>query len=392
VAGWRQVADAVHAKAGKIFVQLMHTGRIGHESFLPDGVTHVAPSALPADVKIFTGEGMRASAEPVALDEDGIQATIADFARSARLAMAAGFDGVELHGANGYLLHQFLAAHTNRRTDRWGGDVEARIQFPLAVVRAVADEIGAQRLGLRISPGVPNNDMVEDDAHDTYEALATELNRLGLAYLHIFEGPYRDLTLRLRGLWRGALMLNPSTPDAMTSLEHLHLIEDGTADLISFAALFLANPDLPAGWPPGARSTLPIPPPTTAAITAATPTTPHWCERQTRPAIRWPGKPSTPAVRRRWHRWPCTSAALVAPTAWRRTLTDLHLTGALPMSDRQTKGRGSRLRRGPRPSPRVGQRETDGTRRPVWSRMPVPRLMAATRMAVCSRAWSRSPD
>ena len=246
VAGWRQVTEAVHAKGGKIFVQLMHTGRIGHASFLPHGVTHVAPSALPADVKVFTGEGMHASADPVALDENGIQATIADFARSARLAMEAGFDGVELHGANGYLLHQFLATNTNRRTDRWGGDAGERIRFPLAVVRAVADEIGAHRLGLRISPGVPNNDIVEDDAHDTYEALATELNPLGLAYLHIFEGPYRDLTLRLRHLWHGALMLNPSTPNAMTGLEHLHLIEDGTADLVSFAALFLANPDLPA--------------------------------------------------------------------------------------------------------------------------------------------------
>jgi N-ethylmaleimide reductase len=246
VAGWRQVTDAVHANGGKIFVQLMHTGRVGHASFLPQGVTHVAPSALPADVKIVTANGKQASANPVALDEDGIQATVADFARSARLAMDAGFDGVELHGANGYLLHQFLATGSNRRTDRWGGAIENRVRFPLAVVRAVADEVGARRLGLRISPGVPNNDIVEDDAHATYEALVTELNPLGLAYLHVFEGPHRDLTLRLRQVWRGPLLLNPSTPNAITGLEHLHLIEDGTADLISFAALFLANPDLPA--------------------------------------------------------------------------------------------------------------------------------------------------
>jgi N-ethylmaleimide reductase len=246
VSGWRRVTDAVHANGGKIFVQLMHTGRIGHASFVPRDVRHVAPSAIPADVKIFTANGKQASTQPVALDEDGIQATVADFGRAARLAVDAGFDGVELHGANGYLLHQFLSRHSNRRTDRWGGAVENRIQFPLAVVRAVADEVGANRLGLRISPGVPNNDMIEDDAHATYEALATELNPLGLAYLHVFEGPHRDLTLRLRQVWRGALMLNPSTPNGITGLEHLHLIEDGTADLVSFAALFLANPDLPA--------------------------------------------------------------------------------------------------------------------------------------------------
>ncbi|GAA0383855.1 alkene reductase [Microbispora corallina] len=259
VAGWRGVTEAVHARGGRIFVQLMHTGRIGHAGFLPDGVRHVAPSALPADVKIFTGDGMRASADPIALDEDGIRATVADFARSARLAMDAGFDGVELHGANGYLLHQFLATGTNRRTDHWGGDLEARIRFPLAVARAVADEIGAHRVGLRISPGVPNNDMVEDDAHDTYEALVTGLNPLGLAYLHIFEGPYRDLTLRLRRRWRGALMLNPSTPSATTGPEHLNLIEDGTADLVSFGALFLANPDLPARLAAGGPFNTPDP-------------------------------------------------------------------------------------------------------------------------------------
>ncbi|MGH3164598.1 MAG: alkene reductase [Trebonia sp.] len=259
VAGWRQVTDAVHARGGKIFAQLMHTGRVGHASFLPDGVTHVAPSALPAKISVFTGDGMRPSADPVALDEDGIQATIADFARAARLAMTAGFDGVELHGANGYLLHQFLATNSNQREDRWGGDAENRIQFPLTVARAVADEIGAHRLGLRISPGVPNNDITEDDAHDTYEALAAGLNPLGLAYLHIFEGPYRDLTLRLRKLWRGALMLNPATPDGSTSLEHLHLIEDGTADLVSFAALFLANPDLPARLAAGGPFNTPDP-------------------------------------------------------------------------------------------------------------------------------------
>lgn len=245
IRGWRKVTDAVHEAGGRIFVQLMHSGRVGHPSFLPDGLRHQAPSPVRADSKIFTAEGLADMVEPQELDEAGIAATIADFAQAARNAIEAGFDGVEIHAANGYLLHQFLSSNVNLRTDRWGGSVENRIRLTVEVAKAVADAIGAGRVGVRISPGVTNNDIREDDPYELYPALIQALNPIGLAYLHIMEGPYRDLTLQLRKEFEGALILNPSTPEGFTSEEHLKLIEDGTADVITFGALFLANPDLP---------------------------------------------------------------------------------------------------------------------------------------------------
>jgi N-ethylmaleimide reductase len=246
VTAWRRVTDAVHAAGGRIFMQLMHTGRVGHPSFLPDGMRHVAPSAMSAGIRIFTAEGMADCSDPVALDEAGIQQTIADFAAAARNAIEAGFDGVELHGANGYLIHQFLATNANQRTDRWGGSPANRVRFGVEVARAVADAIGGHRLGIRISPGNGANGVVEDDPNDTYPLLVEQLSDLGLAYLHMFEGPLHDLTTRLRKDFAGAFLLNPDTGATPTSPEHLALVEDGSADLVSFARLFLANPDLPA--------------------------------------------------------------------------------------------------------------------------------------------------
>lgn len=246
VQGWRKVTDAVHAADGRIFVQLMHSGRVGHSSFLPEGVRSVAPSPVRAEIKMFTTEGHADASEPVELDEEGIATTIADFAQAARNAIEAGFDGVELHGANGYLLHQFLATNTNLRTDRWGGSVDGRIRLTVEVAKAVAEAIGAQRVGLRISPGVTNNDIREDDPEETYSALIREINPIGLAYLHMFEGPLRDLTLKLREEFDGALVLNPFTPGATTTANEFELLDNGTADILTFGALFLANPDLPA--------------------------------------------------------------------------------------------------------------------------------------------------
>ncbi|WP_433683935.1 alkene reductase [Nocardia sp. CA-119907] len=249
VAAWRTVTDAVHAAGGTIFAQLMHTGRIGHPSMLPEGLRLVGPSAVAAAGKTFTQAGMQDFVTPVELTEADITATIADFAQAARNAIDAGFDGVELHGANGYLLHQFLSTNANRRTDGWGGSTQGRIRFPIAVVRAVADAIGADRVGLRISPANPLNDIVEDDYRDTYRALVEAIEPLGLAYLHVMEmGPKadRDLTLDLRKRFTGTFVLNPDTPGAATGPTELSLIEDGTADMLSFGALFLANPDLPA--------------------------------------------------------------------------------------------------------------------------------------------------
>ncbi|MFK0176876.1 alkene reductase [Streptomyces xanthochromogenes] len=247
ITAWRKVTDAVHAKGGRIFAQLMHAGRIGHPDLLPGDLINVGPSAVAADGQVFTHEGPKPFITPQALSEDQILVTIGDFAAAARNAIEAGFDGVELHGANGYLIHQFLAPNSNVRTDGWGGSVEGRIRFAVEVTKAVAAEIGADRTAIRLSPGNPYNGIVEPEPDPVYTALVAALEPLGLAYLHVLEvaPESRELTLRLRKSFSGVFVLNaategPTGPDALT------LIEDGTADLISYGALFLANPDLPA--------------------------------------------------------------------------------------------------------------------------------------------------
>jgi N-ethylmaleimide reductase len=246
VAAWRTVTDAVHREGGVIFAQLMHTGRIGHPSLLPEDLVPVAPSAVPAKGQVFTHQGPKEYVTPRELSEAEIRQTIADFVDAARNAIEAGFDGVELHGANGYLIHQFLAPNTNRRTDAWGGGVEGRIRFAAEVVEAVAEAIGGNQVGLRISPGNPYNDMAEDNPVEVYEALVDRIGSLDLAYLHLLEGPDRDLTARLRKAWPGTFVLNPFTHPQATGPEALKLVEDGSADMIAYGALFLANPDLPA--------------------------------------------------------------------------------------------------------------------------------------------------
>ncbi|MFF3013547.1 alkene reductase [Streptomyces sp. NPDC057939] len=246
IAAWRRVTDAVHTAGGRIFAQLMHSGRIGHPSLLPDGLVPVAPSAVAPQGQVFTGDGPKDFVTPRELTGAEVRATIADYAAAARNAVEAGFDGVELHGANGYLIHQFLAPGTNLRTDEWGGTTENRIRFAVEVVKAVAAAIGAERTALRVSPGNPYNDISEPDPQPVYEALVKEIDGLGLAYLHVMEyGPdAREATLALRKQFTGPLVLNPAT-EGPTDHRALGLIEDGTADLLAFGALFLANPDLP---------------------------------------------------------------------------------------------------------------------------------------------------
>ncbi|MCG8918374.1 alkene reductase [Actinokineospora sp. PR83] len=247
VEAWRAVTDAVHARGGVIFAQLMHTGRIGHASLLPDGLHPVGASPVAAAGQVYTAAGPQTFEAPVELDSDGIAETIAGFADAARNAVAAGFDGVELHGANGYLLHQFLSTNANLRTDEWGGSVEGRIRLVVEVARAVTAAIGADRVGLRISPTNPYNDIVEDGHVETYTALVDALVPLGLAYLHVGEAPgQRDLTLDLRERFGGVLLLNPATPGGFTGPDALALVTEGVADVITFGQLFLANPDLPA--------------------------------------------------------------------------------------------------------------------------------------------------
>ncbi|MFI1765906.1 alkene reductase [Streptomyces sp. NPDC020800] len=245
VRAWRTVTDAVHREGGVIFAQLMHTGRISHPSLLPDGLVPVGPSAVAAQGQVFTHEGPKDFVTPKELSETEIRQTIADFADAARNAVDAGFDGVEIHGANGYLIHQFLAPGTNRRTDAWGDTTEGRIRFAAEVVTAVAEAIGSHRVGLRISPGNPYNDISEDNPGEVYEALLERLADLEPAYLHLLEGPDRDLTAKLHRAWPGTFVLNPFTHPDVTGPDALKLIEDGSADMIAYGALFLANPDLP---------------------------------------------------------------------------------------------------------------------------------------------------
>jgi N-ethylmaleimide reductase len=245
IAAWRKVTDAVHAAGGRIFSQLMHTGRIGHPSLLPDGLTPVGASPVAATGRVFTQDGPKEFVVPEELTEEGIRQTVADHVAAARNAVAAGFDGVEVHAANGYLAHQFLAPNSNVRTDGYGGSPERRARFTVELVTAVAEAIGAHRTGLRVSPGNPLGDLHEPDPEPTYVALVQALEAVGPAYLHIVESGDRALTLELRKRFSGALLLNARTEGRPSGPEELALIEDGTADLISYGALFLANPDLP---------------------------------------------------------------------------------------------------------------------------------------------------
>jgi N-ethylmaleimide reductase len=245
VEAWKKVTEAVHRRGGTIFAQLMHTGRAGHPSLLPDGLVPLGPSAVRPSGRVYTHDGPKDFVVPKAMTEEDIRQAVADFASAARNAVAAGFDGVEIHGANGYLVHQFLADNTNLRTDGWGGDVGGRIRFAVETVGAVADAIGAHRVGLRLSPGNVFNDIVESRQREIYGALLSALNPLGIAYLHLVESGDRELTERLRKEWEAVFILNPHTAPDPTGPESLDLVEKGTADMISFGALFLANPDLP---------------------------------------------------------------------------------------------------------------------------------------------------
>ncbi|GIF03931.1 alkene reductase [Actinoplanes siamensis] len=246
IAGWRKVTDAVHDAGGVIFAQLMHSGRIGHPSVLPGDLHPAGPSPVAPAGQIVTQDGPQDMVAPKELTEAEIAEIIADFASAARNAIAAGFDGVEIHGANGYLVHQFLSSNANRRTDGWGGDIQGRIRFAVEVTTAVADAIGANRVGIRVSPGNVFNDIAEEHVEELYTALLDRLAPLRLAYLHVAEAAGRELTRKLRAQWPGTYILNPGTYPNPTGPDDLALIEDGTADLISFGALFLANPDLPA--------------------------------------------------------------------------------------------------------------------------------------------------
>ncbi|MFE4056642.1 alkene reductase [Streptomyces sp. NPDC059096] len=247
-AGWRQVTRAVRAVGGgPVFLQIQHGGRVGH----PDnsGLTPIAPSPIPLPEPIHTPSGLQAAVTPREMTSDDIRRTIADFATAARRAVDAGFAGVEVHSANGYLLHQFLAPNTNHRTDRYGGGVAGRIRFTTEVVDAVADAIGADRTGLRISPGNTVNGIADTDADELYPTLVKANAGKGLAYLHIaFADPAQPLFARLREIWTGTLIANPVLPaeqiPADGGREAAERLVAAGADLIALGRPFLANPDL----------------------------------------------------------------------------------------------------------------------------------------------------
>ncbi|MGW0707294.1 alkene reductase [Streptomyces sp. NPDC002643] len=242
---WTDVVDAVHGAGGRIYLQIMHAGRVSH----PDlhGETPVAPSAVRADGVARVFRGRPAYPVPRPLTAGDLIATVEDFVRCARTATAIGFDGVEIHGANGYLLHQFLSPVTNVREDEYGGDTEGRIRFPVEVARAVAAEIGPERTGIRLSPGFPLNDMSEPDRAEVYPALLDALDALALGHVHFVAGSDPDLVGGLSRRWRRTVVVNAGTGplDADTTLAAAGKNLAEGADLLSFGRQFLANPDLP---------------------------------------------------------------------------------------------------------------------------------------------------
>ncbi|MFD9445563.1 alkene reductase [Streptomyces sp. NPDC060006] len=242
ITGWRKVTDAVHKADGRIVIQLMHAGRMSHPDNTPHHRQPVAPSPVQPTGEMFTATGLQEIPEPRELSTEEVATTVDDFRRAAAAAVAAGADGVEIHGANGYLVHQFLADNTNQRTDRYGGSIDNRIRFAVEIATAVAEEIGASRTGLRISPGNPFNDIAESDTHDLYPALVRALAPLDLAYLHIGNhGGDDELLHTLRKLWPNTLVLNRAGTDIATRAKD---IEDGIADVITVGTMALANPDL----------------------------------------------------------------------------------------------------------------------------------------------------
>ncbi|MEU2427152.1 alkene reductase [Streptomyces sp. NPDC007851] len=249
IAGWQEVTGAVHAAGGRIVVQLMHTGRISHPDNTPHGRQPVAPSAVRPKGGMYTASGLQDMPTPRALTTGEVAGVVDEFRHAASAAVAAGFDGVEIHGANGYLVHQFLAGNTNQRTDRYGGPIANRIRFATEVASAVADEIGAERTGLRISPGNPFNDIAEHDTRDLYTALVAAVAPLDLAYLHVIHGGDEEMLRQLRQEWPTALFLNRAGADIDARVADL---DAGLADVITVGTTALANPDLPARLRSGA--------------------------------------------------------------------------------------------------------------------------------------------
>lgn len=249
VAGWKLVTDAVHANGGTIYLQLWHVGRISHPTLQPNGIAPVAPSAIaPIKQRTFIENGTFAEiGTPRALTLEEIPGIIDDYRRATRNAIEAGFDGVEIHAANGYLIQQFLSDRSNQRTDAYGGSVKNRLRFALEVAEAVVSEIGSDRTGIRISPVTTSNDALDSDPSSVYFPLVRELNKLNLAYIHVVEGitggsrTFNDFDFHaLRKEFSGVWMVNNGYNLEMA----IEAVSSGYADLVAFGKPYIANPDL----------------------------------------------------------------------------------------------------------------------------------------------------
>jgi N-ethylmaleimide reductase len=247
VEGWKKITKAVHADGSKIFVQFMHTGRIGHEDNLPRGLHLVSAVAVKAAGQIFTDtKGLQDHSEPTALTTEGVKEVIAGHVSAALNAVEAGFDGIELHGANGYLIEQFLNPNLNDRKDEYGGSLTARAKFVIDLVKATGSAIGYDKVGIRFSPFSTMGDLKAyqtDEVVETYQYLATQLGKLGIAYLHIGLSPAvkEDFLKEVKDAFGGTLIIcNGLTPESAEQA-----VVNGKTDLTAFGRSFLANPDLP---------------------------------------------------------------------------------------------------------------------------------------------------
>jgi N-ethylmaleimide reductase len=250
IAGWKKVTATVHDKRGRIFIQIMHAGRMSHPDNTPHHRQAVAPSAIAPGTQMFTATGMLDIPTPRALTTEEVRQTVADFRHAARSAIEAGADGVEIHGANGYLVQQFFAPNANTRTDEYGGSIKNRARFAIEVATAIAEEIGADRTAIRLSPGIAMWGIDEGaEGPALYRYLVAELDRLGLAYLHIVHAGDEKLVGDIRALWRQSLIVNrPGRPRDRIGAD----VASGLADLEAYGQMVLANPDFVARVKAGA--------------------------------------------------------------------------------------------------------------------------------------------
>ncbi|MEX3858211.1 alkene reductase [Paraburkholderia sp. BR10923] len=260
IAGWRTVTEAVHARGGRIFAQLWHVGRVAHIDLQPGGAAPVAPSAIRAATKTFVNNGFADVSEPRALELAELPGIVNDFRQAAANAIAAGFDGVEIHGANGYLLEQFIKDGANQRTDAYGGSIENRARLLLEVVAAVMQEIGADRTGVRISPVSPANGISCSDPQPQYDYIAGQLSALGIVYLHVVEGAtggQRDVAPfdydAMRRRFRQTYLANNGYDLELATSR----LNEGKADLFAFGRAFISNPDLVERLKTGAQRAQP---------------------------------------------------------------------------------------------------------------------------------------